>query len=95
MQINKAKVGSVYRRKVANGMTMTVTIKAEPTQKEIDLYKMLGLDVFTDITISKKLVPVDFENMKMGELREYAKGFGVKGRSKQDIIDALREKRDQ
>ncbi len=74
---------------------MTITIKDDPS--EFDLYKMLGLDVFVP-SISKLLRPVktiDMESMKMGELREYAKKFGIKGNSKQSIIDAINQKQSE
>lgn len=89
MEIDKSKIGHRYTRKAANGMQITVVIANDP--KQFDLYRLLGLDVFSP-SISKKLKPIDLNAMKMSELREYAKKFGVTGRSKQAIIDELEKK---
>lgn len=90
MEIREECIGSEIRCKAPNGCSMVVVINDNP--ENFQLYKRLSLDVFkaSDSLPNKKTK--DISKMGLNELRDYAKPFGITGRSKQSIIDELNKK---
>jgi hypothetical protein len=88
--VRKQCIGITHHIKAPNGMSMKVTIENDPSQ--FALYRLLKLDVFkSEVITPTKKVP-DLNNMSLKDLRKYAKPFGITGKSKKDIIDAINKK---
>ena len=91
--IDKEKIGHAFNITVENGCKLNIII--EDDASKFPFYREMGLDVFKGkaTPIAKKPTHnySKLKNLLAADLKEYAKTHGIKGNTKKDILNAIRE----